>query len=94
MANLYVKEKTGRSSRLLFQHTTKKMLIEKKINNTLELEYAGNLEIVVVDSNSLDNTVQIVQKFETVKIVAEEERLGKTHALNRALKKRLAKLLS
>lgn len=61
-------------------------VIEKKINNTLELEYAGNLEIIVVDSNSPDNTVQIAQKFKTVKIIVEEERLGKTHALNRALK--------
>jgi cellulose synthase/poly-beta-1,6-N-acetylglucosamine synthase-like glycosyltransferase len=61
-------------------------VIERKINNTLELEYAGNIEIIIVDSNSSDNTVQIAQKFKTVKIIEEETRLGKTHALNRALK--------
>jgi len=61
-------------------------VIERKINNTLELEYAGNLEIIIVDSNSSDNTVQNAQKFKTVKCIVEKERLGKTHALNTALK--------
>ena len=61
-------------------------VIERKINNTLELEYEGNIDIIIVDSNSSDNTVQIAQKFKTLKIIEEETRLGKTHALNRALK--------
>ena len=68
-------------------------VIERKINNTLELEYAGNLEIIVVDSNSSDNAVQLVQKYQTVKIIEEETRLGKTHALNRALKESTGEII-
>jgi len=59
--------------------------IEKKIKNTLELEYPGLLEIFVVDSNSSDNTVQIAKSFKDVTVISEQERLGKTHALNRVL---------
>jgi cellulose synthase/poly-beta-1,6-N-acetylglucosamine synthase-like glycosyltransferase len=60
--------------------------IEEKIQNTLELKYEGEFEILVVDSNSSDNTVDKAKKFGDVRVIEEKNRLGKTHALNTALK--------
>ena len=59
--------------------------IERKIVNTLELQYSGCVEIIVVDSNSSDKTPQIAKMFDYVKVIEERKRLGKTHAMNRAL---------
>lgn len=61
--------------------------ITKKIENTQWLEYPeGKKEIIVVDSDSTDRTVDEAMKFKEVKIVRESVRLGKSHALNTALR--------
>lgn len=60
--------------------------IEEKIQNTRELGYEGTFEILVVDSNSSDRTVDIAKKFDDVRVIEEKNRLGKTHALNTVLK--------
>lgn len=67
-------------------------IIRFKLSNTCRLDYPGNLiEIVVVDSNSSDGTAQIVKEFIEknpqfeIKLVLEEQRKGKSHALNVAL---------
>ena len=63
-----------------------------KLENLSRLTYPKNLfEIIIVDSNSTDNTVKIVKDFSekeknlNIKLVVEGERKGKSHALNNAL---------
>jgi len=68
-------------------------VITYKLINTARLSYPKNsLELVVVDSNSSDDTVKIVKDFSAqnpnldIKLLVEQERCGKSHALNYALK--------
>ncbi|MGD6934615.1 MAG: glycosyltransferase [Candidatus Bathyarchaeia archaeon] len=67
-------------------------IIKYKLSNTSHLTYPQNLtEIIVVDSNSSDGTAQIVSDYVkqnphlNVKLVLEQQRKGKSHALNTAL---------
>ena len=67
-------------------------IIKLKLSNLIRLEYPKNLmEIILVDSNSSDDTVPIVRQFIeknpllNIKVLIEEERKGKSHALNYAL---------
>jgi cellulose synthase/poly-beta-1,6-N-acetylglucosamine synthase-like glycosyltransferase len=60
--------------------------------NLSRLKYPRDLtEVFVVDSNSSDDTVEIVRQFSekeahaNIKILVEKERKGKSHALNYAL---------
>lgn len=63
-----------------------------KLLNIARLKYPTNLtEIILVDSNSSDNTVEIAKQFIrekpqiNMKILVEKERRGKSYALNYAL---------
>lgn len=63
-----------------------------KLINLSRLKYPKKLlDIIVVDSNSSDNTAEIVQDFSyknpelSLKVLVEKERKGKSHALNCAL---------
>ena len=67
-------------------------IIRFKLANTSRLSYPKDLmEIIVVDSNSNDGTTQIVKDFTqqnpdlNITLIAEQERKGKSHALNTAL---------
>jgi cellulose synthase/poly-beta-1,6-N-acetylglucosamine synthase-like glycosyltransferase len=61
-------------------------VIEKKIKNTLSLNYPKeDLQIVIVADGSTDNTVQIAKKFSTVEVVFYSERLGKSSSINHAM---------
>ena len=67
-------------------------IIHLKLLNLSRLNYPDDLtEIVLVDSNSSDNTVEIARRFleekpqMKFKILVEKERKGKSHALNYAL---------
>ena len=67
-------------------------IIGYKLDNSSRLTYPKDLfEIVIVDSNSTDDTVKIVQDFSekeknlNIKLLVEGERKGKSHALNNAL---------
>ena len=67
-------------------------IIGYKLDNSSRLTYPRDLfEIVIVDSNSTDDTVKIVQDFSekeknlSIKLLVEGERKGKSHALNNAL---------
>ncbi len=67
-------------------------VINYKLVNTARLSYPkDSLELVVVDSNSSDGTAKIVKAFSAqnpnldLKLLVEQERCGKSHALNYAL---------
>lgn len=65
--------------------------IKGKLENTLSLRYPNSKrEIIVIDSNSDDGTVEIVRKFmkkfgkKGIRLIVEKRRSGKASALNRA----------
>jgi cellulose synthase/poly-beta-1,6-N-acetylglucosamine synthase-like glycosyltransferase len=67
-------------------------IISLKLLNLSRLKYPANLtEIILVDSNSSDRTVEIAKQFiqekpqMNLKILVEKERRGKSHALDYAL---------
>jgi biofilm PGA synthesis N-glycosyltransferase PgaC len=64
-------------------------MIENRINNILQTSYPNNkIEIIVIDSGSNDKTRSIIESNfpNTVTLITEEERRGKAHAINLALK--------
>ncbi|WP_276248634.1 glycosyltransferase family 2 protein [Haladaptatus sp. YSMS36] len=70
---------------LLIAAYNEESTIDKKVKNSLELEYPSDkLEIVVLSDGSTDNTDDIVKRFESqgVTLVRIEGRLGKTQCQN------------
>lgn len=69
-------------------------VIEKKLENIQELDYPENkLRVILVDSASEDGTLEVCKAFLAktnlrfpITLLSEKERLGKSHALNYALK--------
>jgi poly-beta-1,6-N-acetyl-D-glucosamine synthase len=64
--------------------------IERRLDNILDSDYPKNkLEIVVIDSGSVDETRSIVQSIfgDNVILLTEEERKGKAHAINLGLQR-------
>ena len=66
--------------------------IKEKLENCLDLEYdIHNIEILVVDSASTDNTRTIVKEFiekqknSKIRLITEKTRKGKAAAVNKAL---------
>ncbi len=60
--------------------------IEKCINSLLKLDYE-NFEIIVVDNNSSDNSVEILRKqFPNLKIIVNNQNLGFARACNIGIK--------
>lgn len=71
-------------------------IIEEKLNNCLALEYPYDLlEIIVVSDASTDRTDAIVKSFpdERVRLIRQDERLGKTSGLNLAVSKAHGEIL-
>jgi cellulose synthase/poly-beta-1,6-N-acetylglucosamine synthase-like glycosyltransferase len=61
--------------------------ISGKLKNTLALDYPKNkLEVIVIDSGSVDSTKKLIKKFKKVKLIIEKKRTGKANALNKAFK--------
>jgi len=82
------KFKWPRISLIIAAHNEEKV-IEKKLLNTLVLEYpAGQLEVIVVSDNSTDGTCDVVRKYEDrgVILVEVDQRRGKTFAQNQAVR--------
>jgi cellulose synthase/poly-beta-1,6-N-acetylglucosamine synthase-like glycosyltransferase len=69
-------------------------VIEKKLENIQELDYPENkLRVILIDSASNDGTLEACKAFLAksnlrfpITLLSEKERLGKSHALNFALK--------
>ena len=60
-------------------------VIKDKLENTLALEYPGEMEIIVVSDGSSDRTTEIAREYEqagTIKLIELTERRGKGNALN------------
>jgi cellulose synthase/poly-beta-1,6-N-acetylglucosamine synthase-like glycosyltransferase len=61
--------------------------IENKIKNVVELEYPeGKIEFLIVDSNSIDATRDIIKKFPQIQLITENQARGKLSAINHAMK--------
>lgn len=60
--------------------------LPEKIKNTLELDYpADKLEIIFITDGSNDGSETIVQQHTRIRSMHEDERKGKTAAINRAM---------
>ena len=73
---------------LLISAYNEEAVIEKKILNSLALDYPEDLlEIIVVSDGSTDGTCEIVSRYadRKVKLLHYEGRIGKTACLNRAM---------
>lgn len=72
------------------------LVIERRIKNIYQCTYPKNkLQVIVVDSGSNDKTRSIIEeKFsEQVILIREEQRKGKAHAINLAIKKCSGKIV-
>lgn len=61
--------------------------IEKKVHNTLLLDYpADKLQILFITDGSDDETPEIIKKYRQIKLLHQPERKGKIAAVTRAMK--------
>ena len=56
------------------------------LNSVLNQDYNNEVEIIVVDDGSSDNTLKILKKYKKVKVV-KQKHLGKSKALNNGISK-------
>jgi cellulose synthase/poly-beta-1,6-N-acetylglucosamine synthase-like glycosyltransferase len=64
-------------------------VVQKKVENTLLLDYPARLEALVISDGSTDNTVELLKSLnaeDRLRILELRERKGKAHALNAGLK--------
>lgn len=60
--------------------------IRLKLDNTLSLDYpADKLDIIFITDGSSDHTPDIIREYPRVRLLHENERRGKTAAINRAM---------
>ena len=61
--------------------------IEKKIQNSLELDYpAEKLNLLMITDGSNDKTTDIIRNYPQIQLLHQSERRGKVAAMNRAMK--------
>jgi len=60
--------------------------IEKAIQSVLEQTYP-NFEVIVIDDNSTDRTVDVVREFrdERIKLLVNEQNMGPSYSRNRGI---------
>jgi poly-beta-1,6-N-acetyl-D-glucosamine synthase len=62
-------------------------ILDDKVANCRSLDYpAGKLEIVFITDGSTDNSVEVLSKYDDVRVLHDARRGGKTAAENRAMK--------
>lgn len=63
------------------------LFIEKKVQNTFELEYPKNkLKLIFVADGSNDRTAELIAQYPQIQLLYKPEREGKVAAINRAMK--------
>jgi len=68
--------------------------VEKKIRNLLSLNYpTEKLSITIVSDASTDDTVSVVNSFDSVKLIANEQKTSKAACLNQAIAESDAEVL-
>ena len=61
-------------------------IIEKKIENSLRQVYPSEkIEFIFITDGSADGTVSIIERYPEIKLMHNDERKGKSSALNRAV---------
>jgi cellulose synthase/poly-beta-1,6-N-acetylglucosamine synthase-like glycosyltransferase len=75
------------SNTLLVPVHNESRVIVRKLDNTLALEYPGDLEVIVVSDGSTDETVSLLKSFpdRRLRVIELMERRGKAQALNAGL---------
>lgn len=72
---------------LLVTAYNEKEYVQKKVENSLELDYpTQKLKFLWVTDGSNDGTPELLQKYQSVAVIHEQERKGKIAAMNRAVK--------
>ncbi len=72
---------------LIIPAYNEEQFVRQKIQNTSELDYPSEkLKIIWITDGSTDNTLTLLKDIPEVLILHEEERKGKVHAMNRAMK--------
>ncbi len=72
---------------LLVPSYNEKNCIERKVNNSLQIDYPPDkLHLIWVTDGSDDGSEEILQKYKKVKVYHEKERKGKINAMNRSIK--------
>lgn len=61
--------------------------VDAKVQNSLELDYpADKIQFIWVTDGSTDATNQLLEKYSRMHVLFQPERMGKVHAMNRAMK--------
>ena len=72
---------------VIVNYNTKEYLLNC-IDSIFQSKYRGNLEVIVVDNNSSDNSLQLIKKNENqIEIIENSTNLGFSKAVNIGLKK-------
>ena len=72
---------------VIVNYNTKEYLLNC-IKSIFESQYNGRLEIVVVDNNSNDNSIALIEKIDkNITIIKNNDNLGFSQAVNIGLKK-------
>lgn len=72
---------------LLVTAYNEKEYVQKKVENSLELDYpTQKLKFLWVTDGSNDGTPELLQQYQNIVVIHEEERKGKIAAMNRAVK--------
>ena len=68
--------------------------IGKTIKSILNQKYKGKIEIIVVDDQSKDNSINTIKKFKKIKLIQNKKNLGLARTLNKGIKVSKYELIS